>query len=171
MKNSGFKDGDDVNPGVIKKAYRKLAKKFHPDANKDMEIKVETIINPLMLKRWEDIMKICGMETRVELTNNGIALLSWAVEKILAGGTLAAIDESVSVYHEFLLDPLINAREWTKFIGKVGDEHNNITSDGDIILIPEDDANKTLYISQKDVCIMQNSKGEENIYIRKKCFL
>jgi hypothetical protein len=59
-------------------------------------------------KEIEELMKDCGVETKKELFNTALSLLTWAIREVKRGHTIASVDEENSKYRELRM-PIFDA--------------------------------------------------------------
>jgi len=62
------------------------------------------------LSELEDVMAVCGFETKKELFNNALSFFEAAVEEAMKGNDIASINEDKKVYNRMILPALARAR-------------------------------------------------------------
>ena len=61
------------------------------------------------VKLIDDLMDKTDVTTRKEFLNNAISLMKWAIDKTIAGSTIAAVNEHDKMYRELQMPALMAA--------------------------------------------------------------
>lgn len=62
----------------------------------------------------QKLMEETGLSTKKDLFNNALTLLSWAVEEVAGGNTIASVNEEQQRYRELHMPALTNVAQRAK---------------------------------------------------------
>ena len=68
--------------------------------------RVQLDLSPERLKELDDLMAVCGFETRKELFNNALLFFEAVVEEARKGNDIAAVNEDEKTYSNLVLPAL-----------------------------------------------------------------
>lgn len=68
--------------------------------------RVQLDLSPERLKELDDLMAVCGFDTRKELFNNALSFFEAVVEEARKGNDIAAVNEDEKTYSKLVLPAL-----------------------------------------------------------------
>ncbi len=68
--------------------------------------RVQLDLSPERLKELDDLMAVCGFDTRKELFNNALSFFEAVVEEARKGNDIAAVNEDAKTYSKLVLPAL-----------------------------------------------------------------
>lgn len=81
---------------------------------KDSEkVRVQVDLLPSQVATLENLMVVCGLDTRKDLVNNSLTLLEWAVEQVRLGKEVAALNREEKSYEILRMPALIAASRYS----------------------------------------------------------
>jgi hypothetical protein len=76
------------------------------------KIRVQFDLLPSQVAALENLMTICGLDTRKDLVNNALTLMEWAVEQVRLGKEVAALSKAEKSYEVLRMPALIAASRY-----------------------------------------------------------
>jgi len=81
------------------------------------KVRVQFDLAPTQVAALEELMTICGLDTRKDLVNNALTLLEWAVTQVRAGKEIAALSKAEKNYEVLRMPALMAAARHSAHTG------------------------------------------------------
>lgn len=69
-------------------------------------VRIQIDLDEQRVKQLEEVMRLCDIPTKRELFNNALTLLSWAVDNVLNGRTIASVDKKKKSFSDLEMPAL-----------------------------------------------------------------
>jgi hypothetical protein len=86
-----------------------LRKHDGDDAQETNKTRVQLDLAPSQMERLNWLMEICDIDTRKDLVNVALSVFEWAVNQVIDGRTIAAVDKEAKHFVELGLPALTDA--------------------------------------------------------------
>jgi hypothetical protein len=80
---------------------------------KEIRMRLQMEITEQQSAHLENLIQNTGLSTKKDLFNNALTLLSWAIDEVRNGNTIAAVNEEQKLYRELNMPVLSHVRRPT----------------------------------------------------------